>query len=94
MNDKINDGRYFRCETYSATISVAACRHYRDLAEQSTVQIGFYVRTRGSHLHPRCKNCRRAELLEDGLVESWPLEQMLSDMGSGGGIIGRVGGED
>lgn len=94
MNENIDGGRYFRCETYSATISVAACRHYRDLAAQRTVQIGFYVRARGWHLHPRCRNCRRAELLEDGRVESWSLEQMLGDMGNGGGTVVRAGGED
>ena len=78
MNERIDGGRYFRCESYSQTISVAACRRYRKLAEQRTVQIGFYVRIRGSCLHPRCKDCRRAALLEEGGVATWPLEQQLA----------------
>lgn len=93
MIDHIDGGSYFRCETYSAIISVAACRHYRELAGQRTVQIGLYIRTMGSHLHPRCKNCLRAELLEDGGVATWPLEQMLTAR-ENGGLIGHAGGED
>lgn len=84
MNDSVDGSRYFRCETYSATISVAACRHYRMLAEQRKVQIGFFMRIISAHLHPRCKNCPRAELLEDGGVATWPLEQMLSLRDGGG----------
>lgn len=86
MIDSVDGGRYFRCETYSATISVAACRHFRKLAEQRKVQIGFFIRTMGSHLHPRCKNCLRAELLEEGGVATWPLEQMLSARSGGGAM--------
>ena len=93
MNDHIDGGRYFRCETYSATISVAACRHYRGLAEKDMVQLGFFIRTMGAHLHLRCKNCRRAELLEDGWLATWPLEQMLTTRDSGGRFE-RAGGED
>lgn len=85
MNERIDGGRYFRCKSYSQTISVAACRRYRKLAEQKTVQIGFYVRLRGARLHPRCKDCRRAALLEDGGVATWPLEQQLAAQEAGVG---------
>ena len=93
MSDHIGGDRYFRCETYRATISVAACRHYRGLAEKSMVQLGFFIRTMGAHLHIRCKNCQRAELLEDGWLETWPLEQMLTAR-ENSAMLERVGGED
>ena len=83
MSETIAGDLYFRCETYSQTISVAACRHYRGLAQRRTVRIGYYIRTMGRRLHPRCMNCPRAERLEAGQVLTWPLEQLLAARAQG-----------